>query len=339
MAVLRKVHSGQVTMGAAATSVTVTIAPVDTGKSWLEFGNRVNSEDPRTSQIAGRITDSSTLTFSRDASAAAVEITWYVVEFTSGVSVQRGSTSVVTAGGTNVTISAVTLATSWPTINLETPGSSYSADDHISATLTSTTNLQLDVNTTNSSGTFYWQVIEFTGCTVEAGSTAFLSGDASKTQSITAVDLDKAWLVMSYRCDSGTSGTDLGRRMVRGRFTSTTELTFDRDVTGATVDVEWSVIEFTDDTTVQSGTQAFTTSETLKNATITAVELAKTIAVTAGVYSFGGKADIVGAGDQFGAGVFTLDLTTTTNLAMERGVTNSDTADIAWFHIKTRSLK
>src|SRR6185369_3776685 len=87
---LDSVQSGTATIADTTSSTTVTISSVDTTKSFLVFEVSLNLVDPVNAQISGQLTNATTLTFARAGTSGAVTIKWYVAEFTSGVSVQRG---------------------------------------------------------------------------------------------------------------------------------------------------------------------------------------------------------------------------------------------------------
>ena len=75
--------------------------------------------------------------------------------------------------------------------------------------------------------------------TVQSGTSTIASGTASTTATITAVVLAKTYLVFSLH----THGVILDIA-VRGRITSTTQLTFDTGVnTSGDVDISWFVVE------------------------------------------------------------------------------------------------
>ncbi len=336
MAVLKTVQSGTAVIATSTTTKTVTITSIDTTKSFLVFSARGNSSEARKSWATGQITNGTTLTFQRNTASGgtSVEISWYVMEFTSGVSVQRGSQSVVTPLPKNVTITAVTLAKSFPLISYRVEfGTGPDGRAFPKAKLTTTTNLEIDLNVPPLTGIVEWQVIEFTGADVQTGDLTLSTTDTSKTDTITSVDTAKSWLIFSQKNDEGT-GTNVASHTLRGRITNGTTLTFDRDEAGSlAIDVTWYVIEFTDGTKVQSGSENFGTGDTLKNVTITAVDLTKTMASAGGLFQRWGKTAENTSGSYVPA-QNTLTLTTTTNLQIERTATDSATADVSWFVIE-----
>ncbi len=325
-----KVQSGSATIADGNTSTTATVTAVDLSKSFLVFSLTGSDTNPNNLQVSGQITATTTLTFTRVGTSGAVSINWYVAEFTSGATVQRGTLTPMTGTTHNVTISSVDLAKAVPIISYAKAGSTFGEDDFVKAKLTSATNLEL-TRVGGADGTVEWQVVEFTNAAVQSGDVAFGAGESSKTDTLTAVDTAKSWLVHSYSSASGTSA-DIGQKLVRGVVTNTTTLTFDRDNTGQTADLTWYLVEFTDATSVQHASEPFGAGETQRDVTITAVDLTRTFAI-GGLYGRGGKSPYSTADDP-GVGWMTANLTTTTNLQLTRGLTGSTTADVGWFTVE-----
>ncbi len=329
-ATLNSVQSGTTTITGG--SKTVTITSVDTSKAFLVFGVNVTEQEPSKAQISGQITNATTLTFERVVSGNTVTITWQVVEFTSGVSVQRGAADISGTGfPANATLTAVNTAKSFPILSHRTDGPDFDSDDFWKAKITTPTNLEMNSNNDPDVGFIEWQVVEYSDASVQQGDLSFASGDASKTDTLTSVDTSKSWLIYSYMTQTGTI-SDIGQKLIRGRLTNSTTLTFDRNNTGVAADLSWYLVEFTDLTTTQHNSQSFSTSETQKNVTITSVETAESIAA-GGYYARGGRSNY-SVEDNPGVGWFTLDLTSSTNLQIDRELTGSATADLGWFVVE-----
>ena len=91
-----RVQNGSATLGAAVTFVDVTVSAVVTGQSFLTFSASFDDVNPGASQVSGRILDSTTLRFERTVTGPAISLKWYVAEFASGVTVQRGTANETT---------------------------------------------------------------------------------------------------------------------------------------------------------------------------------------------------------------------------------------------------
>ncbi len=327
--ILPAVKSGSVTLLSGSQSATVTIAPVDITKAFLVFGMSFNDANPGFSQVTGQITNATTLTFRRSSgtSAPAVTVKWYVAEFLSGVSVQRGSTA-MDAATKNIPLTAVDTARSFPIITYRNSGSSYTNDDFVKAKITSSTNLELSIDLPVAAGIVEWQVIEFADSQVQSGSVSFGATDSVKTATMSAVDTGKSWLIYTYKTATGTTA-NIGQKLVQGLISNGTTVTFDRANTGQAMDLTWYLVEFTDGTTVQQGSQSFGTTETQKNVAISVVDPARSLA--AGGYCMRGGRSSYAGDDNPGVGWMTLDLTSGSNLQIKRNATGNAVAGMGWF--------
>ena len=107
------------------------------------------------------------------------------------------------------------------------------------------------------------------------------------------------------------------------------EVTFDRSDDGQSMDLTWYLIEFTDKTSVQAGSEQFGGSDTTQNVPITSVNTAKSFAV-GGASMQEGRANYTSS-DNPGVGWMTHELTTSTNLRITRARDDGSTAYIGWF--------
>ena len=357
-------NTAALTLPAATASVTAALSPaVDMTKSFLVFGTSQTANEPRCGQVSGQITLATQVTFTRadTTGCPAVTIKWYVAEFASGVSVQRGTYDWQGAGYPlpgNITLGTpVNLTKSFPVISYRLNGATFDNNDFLRAKLTTGSNLQINASAVMGviPQVVEWQVIEFTGASVQSGDLAFAAADFSKTAvapgNFAAVVPGRSWLVYSYDVVVGGSGLELdpGKELVRGVITNGSTLTFDRTHNGggATINLTWYLIEFTDGTSVQQQSEPFTAIETQRDVTISAVSTATSIAVAGGDYLRGGRTGygsaVSGGDDNVGVAWFTLDITSSTNLRIKRGVADPSltacapvcpaTADVGWFVI------
>lgn len=152
-------------------------------------------------------------------------------------------------------------------------------------------------------------VVEFdaTKVTVQSG-TYQMAASASTTEAVTAVVLANTFLVHSWQV-SGSPATHQ-HAAVRGRFTSTTQLTFNRIGTTGTVDGHWFVIESDNaDFSVQEISITLTAA-TSGTDTLTAVTLNKTFII--------GSYTISDTTDDNADGSIEAVLTNTTTVTIQR---------------------
>ena len=333
------------TTNAVNGTTTVTIASVDTTKAFLIFSTRHSSNRPVGSLLRGRIAGATTLEFVRvtnEGAPVTITIQWYVVEYTCGVKVQRGSAT--QSGMTvNVAITPVaSLSQAFVTFSKTANATEgiWSEDDPVVADLTTTSNLQIRSHGTTGH-TIWWQVIEFLNpaeINVQKGSAA-LTGTATSTTATlgTAVNTARTFVLVSLRTPSATTA-NIGARLVRARLTNPTTITIDRSISGAPDDVteiNWQAVELKDGTAVQSGSEAFASGTGTRNVTITSVDTTKTVAF--GAYQSGGGENCgrspYAADDVIGVACVTANVASATQLTLVRSNTAAP-ADIGWFVVQ-----
>jgi hypothetical protein len=334
---LKSLQSGTAALSGISASVIFPLSPpVDPTKAFLVFGVSENTDNPMDGQVSGQINPAGdSITFQTvPGSAPSIDITYYVAEFSSGVSVQRGNIDISTDTGlNNVALTAVSLANSFPLISYRAAGVNFDCNDFVRAKITTPTNLEL----TNVPGcgiapsVVEWQVVQYQDATVQTGDVPFAAADLSQTVPLASpgVDPAKSWLIYSYESQSTA---DIGQCLVRGLVTgSGATLTFDRNNSGVALNLTWYLVTFADATVVQSGSQPFLIGETQTTATLpTPAPPATSIAVGGGEYERGGRSPY-SADDNPGVGWFGFDLASSTNLQITRGAGGLATADVGWF--------
>ncbi len=326
--VVNSIQKGTATLGGGSASTAAVITAVDPSRAFLVFSVRENLGDPESGTVTGRLASPTSVVFERIGTTGTITLEWSVVDFASGVSVQRG-TLAMGATTVNVPISAVDLAKSFPIVSMRAGGTVFSDDDFLRARLTATNNLELSTLNLNAN-VAEWQVVQYDGASVQSGDLSFGAGDTTRNATVTSVDTSKSWLIYSYRSNYSAM-QNIGEKLLRGTISDSTTLTFDRSVSGTTNDLSWYLVEFTDATAVQHGSAAFGSSDTSKDVTITAVDSASSISV--GGYQMTGGRSPYATNDVPGVGWFTLELTSGTNLHIERSAALA-AADLGWYVIE-----
>jgi len=200
-------------------------------------------------------------------SAKSVTIEWEVIEFDTGVSVQRGNEDFGTSASTHdITISAVTTADTIATLVAAKPANSvnnWSRLDtdaqHHYPEITSTTNLKITATATPStagdSWVDSWQVIEFNSdVAVQKGISASSGGSSiyDRTVSISAITLSRTLALLTGMLGKSTAAN---RNLTMVDFNSTTEIQIEMLNEGSQSDnsVSWATVELPSGSTVESG--------------------------------------------------------------------------------------
>ncbi|MCP3936460.1 MAG: hypothetical protein GY708_13925, partial [Actinomycetia bacterium] len=227
---------------------------------------------------------------------------------------------------TDIPIAAVDLTRSFPIVSQRTSVLNITNGAFLQARLSATDNLELSTNRVNGN-VLEWQVVQYNDAVVQSGDVSFASGDAVRTATVSSVDPTKSWLVYGYRTES-SSNANIGEKLIRGQVTDSTTLMFDRSTTGTTNELSWFLVEFQDSTEVQHASVAFASSGTTQDVTISSVDPERSIAV--GGYQMTGGRSPYTSDDRAGVAWFTLDLTASTNLQVQRDAALA-TADLGWF--------
>jgi hypothetical protein len=333
---LKRVLSGQATIASGTSSIPVNLNPsdpIDPDKSFLAFSVRVSDADPAGSQVSGTVLSATQLEFRRlGAALSTAEIRWQVVEFTSGARVVRGSQAIDAATTINVPVSpGVNRDLSFPLISVRTDGGNLSEDDFVRARLTTGTNLELTTNlVSNPGGTAEWQVVELDNVAVRHGDIRLNAAASSVPASVSQFNLQKAWLVYSYRVDPNSANT-AEEHMIRGQVTSDTGLLFDRNGSGGDgADISYSLVEFVDQTRVDKGTLALGTGDLSAQSGALTLDPVRTF--VAGGFQLKGGRSSYSTDDNPGTAWFTLEQAAGGVLAT-RAITGTSTADVGWFAV------
>lgn len=273
----------------STTTVTVgspTLTAVNPTRSFVVCSSRnpgSNAAMNATCELTGGGT---TLTFTNN-SAGTTVVQWHVVEFTSGVSVQRGLASLGTTELTKTVavpgLTAATLPKSFVLISQWTYDTSDTGDEGwtVTAQLSTVTPGNLVIDRTGTSGgnqTFVaWQVVTMDSASVQRGTTSigttFPYAALSTTVTLgTPVTAAESFLVMSRRSGSAVGGVE-GYYQVNGQLNAAgTEVTFTRasaaGLINTGVDIYWEVVSPNDGTSVQRGSVTALTTELQKNVSL-----------------------------------------------------------------------
>jgi hypothetical protein len=330
---VKNVQSGSVTMNPSLSNVALTA--VDMGRTFVLCNNRTDDGDDPDQRVTCELTSATNLQIRSEDSDSDNIVQWHVVEFTSGVAVQRGVENISSGTGTRtVTISAVNQAKSFVLISERIDEGNTNRDERwtFSARLSNPTTLELRRNETGRAVTVAWQVIQMQDATVQSGLTTINNNSTTATATIGAVDVTRTFLVFSRRAENSINGRE-GRYQVRGELTNATTLTFTRAGDSDDVDIAWFAVTLNDGTTVQRGTTTLANNNDTANVALASAIVPNRsfpiISVSGGLDNNSGHLDDTS---------ITADLTSTTNLRLERD-SNADSgnATVAWFVVNLGS--
>ncbi len=329
------------------TSTATLSNPVDMTKSFVYCGARIQGS-AAANMITCQLTSPTTVSVtSGQSSATGTTANWFVVEYASGVNVQRGTTNLSSGaagvGNTfqNVTISSINLSKSFVIVYSKTSTTSTALDEErtVMGYFNNSTTLRLERQVSSTmSTTIEWQVVEFNGANVQSSGTSPL--ELAATTSVvnytlpSSVDLTKSFLLFSINGSSGVIGRE-AHLYTRGQISNANTISFNRrGNANVSVQISWFVIEMTDGTKVQSGSTTLNAGGgTTVNATLgTALNTAKTMIVWSNDTQ--GASNNANDNTTQDSGTYSAQLTSTTQLQFERNNDETNGATIDWFTVE-----
>src|SRR2546430_8136621 len=320
--------------------VYVTINAVDLSKAYLIFNVTSTATVPGDQVLRGRLTGSQTLEFERATNTAtppAISVQWYVVEYTCGVKVQRGETT-ISATTVNQSITAVASLNQafvlWS--GTGNPASAtWDSSWAVLGDLTTTSNLQFRTSAVDATPHVYaWQVVEFVNSwdvDVQRGTLSWASATGAQTITLSrAIDTTETFILVGFRMPTVAA---VGQRLFRAHPASSTTIGVSRGSTGTAVDeITYQVVNLQDGTRVQYGSQVMNNPVATSTATLPLpVNLSRSIAFASG-QAGGGQStgQNNSAGSATGVSQETMALTSQTQLTFTRG-DGTTGSDLAWY--------
>jgi len=337
MAVLKSIQSGTATLAAANTSVTATINAVTTAKSILKYTHSGSGDrnGKHFMPVAGEINSTTQLTFRKAHDGGSgfgtpqnVTISWFVIEYESGVTVQRGGTNAITSNtDKDVTISAITTAKSYPTTTWRGSNNFGAGGETMAvATFTSTTNLRLRTyraGATDITNHFcYWQVIQYDDASVTVYAKSMTTG-TSDTQAITSVDMTKTMLAVTAGTDRGGDASFQAAYLWTVFLSNATTIQFNRNTSVSDNSYfQIYVVVFSDDNIISRNTISFGSADTSKTGAVSISDTSK--AYINGTSSYqGSNMSINGNADRHMSNMVSSVITNSTTVTGTRFAHNS----------------
>ncbi|MFC1514954.1 hypothetical protein ACFL5X_03535, partial [Candidatus Omnitrophota bacterium] len=238
-------------------------------------------------------------------------VNWRLAEFTDGARVQRG-TSIIGEDAYDRLVTlpfSVDLDKSFLLVN---PSCTYYRRGTVEGLevlgeFTSENQIKLSRDAAASGITVTWQVVEFQiDAKVRSDKLTFAGTGDTVTLDPVIEDVDKAFLVLTYTCDTASNPDDIH---TRGIITADDTLTFDRFTTVGNLTVSWFLVEFTDESS--SVQQFFQNISGGQNAADEPLDF--TIDDTRSVIALSRSGGAIYANSPLGSEWVSANLTTTTN--------------------------
>ncbi|MGI9607701.1 MAG: signal peptidase I [Acidimicrobiales bacterium] len=336
---LGSVQSGE-TIHAVDGTVSVPITAVDPTTSFVMSSIRSSSNEPADSVVQVRLASGgTTIEFDRATDAGAppaVTVAWSVVEYSCGLSVQRGT---ITGGGTgqiDIPISNIDPAASFALVSTESENTAvdFDADDLFIAELTSATNLQIrSAGLFSPQRSFAWQVVTFDdpGDVSVQNVTATIGAAATSVNVPLLSPADMSTTFLLTGAASVGAGPDIGERLVRAHLADANTVSVSRDTVGDAVDVSIQVVTLRDGSTVRHGTIDLSAGQPVRTVAIERVDPTRSTAISTVALpgSTGGGRTDHAADDVVGEASATFALTDPETVSVQRSASTSN-ASFGW---------
>ena len=330
-------QSGNHTLSTASDAVLLGTA-VDPTKAFVTCNAKLTSSNTNRA-ITCQLNGAGTQVIIQSGGGLGAVVDWYVMEYSAGATVQRGSSSLATSDSLlNVTLTTVATAKTFVIAYTRSSVAGTTNDENrtIMARLTSSTNLELTRHKTTAAATVEWQVIEFNSANVRSGTVTLANGNSNTTAALgNTVNLASSFLIFNYKAASAIGGFETDY-YVRGSYSNSSTLSFTRRGNNQTVDISWFAVEMGDGTTVQSGSTTITGTGGGTNTSITDT-LGSSVATTKSMIVFSNDTQSGSSSDatqDSGTYTSTFILPTPTNqIQFTRNNDENNDATLDWFVI------
>lgn len=323
-------------------AVNVAITAVDPTRSFVFASVRSAANEPADSSVQARLAAGGTsveLLRNTDAGAPpSVTVSWSVVEYSCGLTVQRGVTAGNNTDQLDVAVTGADPARSFAIVSSAGPAASttFGGADLFVPRLTGATNLRIGTGggPLDPARTFAWQVVTFD----DPGDVSVVRADGNLAAGTTSVTLtlpgpvDPSTTFVTVSASTPTSGgADVGARMIRAHLTSPTTVEVDRLVAGEALEIHVQAVSLRDGSTVRHGTVDFDPGQPAQTVIFDPVDPSRSTAMSSvsipGVPA-GGATDHA-SDDVVGEGTVTVGLVDESSALLTRDATAS-AATFGW---------
>lgn len=323
---LGSVQSGE-QIHAVDGTMTIPITAVDPTESFVLASVRSDDGDPSDSTVEVRLAGGGTsVELIRDAVGAPVApvvVSWSVVTYTCGISVQRGTTTGDGDPRIDVTLTNAPPERSFAIVSSGGTDvhSSFGAEDLLTATIESPSSLAIVGGTSiPATRSVSWQVVTFDdpGDIAVQTVTGTLSATTTTLTLPTPADERTTFLLASATTTGG--GADIGARAIRAHLSSPTTVEVSRLVGGETLQVSVQVVTLRDGSTVRHGTVDLAANEATASVAVDPVDPTRSVALSTVAVpgpSAGGSTDMV-ADDVIGEASATFEVTDSRTVTLTR---------------------
>ncbi|HNF56451.1 MAG TPA: hypothetical protein PLI49_19560 [Leptospiraceae bacterium] len=325
-------QSGNVTLGATNPLTIPLTSSVNVNQSYVYCNFRYSSSMIDRTATCQLSSTGDSVIIEAGAPSTSSYVNWYVVEFSRGALVQRGSGSLTsTEVLKNISLTtSVDLSRTFVIGYSRGSVSNSSIDEQrtLRFRLSSNQNLEVVRNESGSQTYFEWQVIQLDGARVQSGITSILSGSYLNSSSISSINLNNSFLLINFAAGAGINGVEKNY-LSRAYYSNNKQITFERYGNNDSVDISWYAIELIDGTSSQSGNTTLSPTSTSENATINSVDTGRTMIIFSNQVEDGDS-----PATTQDSGTFSSNFLDTTTIQFSRYNAESNQAIVSWYAIQ-----
>lgn len=325
-------QSGTEVFSGTSSITAVLPSAVNPASSYVYCNFRMNNSGMERVPTCQLSADGTSVNIQAGNSISGTSVNWYVVEFSKGVSVQRGS-GTLSASQTSdlITLPVNTDLSRTFIIGYSRAASTLNNADErrtLRYRLTSQNTLEVIRNETGIAVSYEWQVIQMDGARVQSGISSIADGSSSVSASLSTVNTNNSFIIMNAAAGSGAGGAETDY-YVQASFSSADEISFVRTGNSDTVYISYFAIEMIDSTSVQNGSLTVSSSSLTANASLNAVDSSKTMIIYSCQTETGDSPQATQD-----SGTYSSIFLNSSTIQFERASAESNTAKISWTAIQ-----
>ena len=325
-------QSGTEVFSGTGSITAVLTSAVNSASSYVYCNFRMGSSAMDRVPTCQLSADGTSVNIQAGSSISGTSVNWYVVEFSKGVSVQRGSGTLAASQSSDlITLPVNTDLSRTFIIGYSRAASTLSNADErrtLRYRMTSQNTLEVIRNETGTAVSYEWQVIQMDGARVQSGISSIPDGSSSVSSSLSSLNINNSFIIMNAAAGSGVNGAETDYS-VQGLLSSASELSLTRTGNSDSVDASWFAVEMIDGTSVQNGSLTVSASSQTANAALNAVDTSKTMIIYSCQTATGDSPSTTQD-----SGTFSSIFLNSSTIQFERANAESNIAKISWTAIQ-----
>jgi hypothetical protein len=323
-------QSGTVTLG-VTNPLTISLTQVvNPSKSFVFCNFRISNSSSNRAATCQLSTNGNSVIIQAGTASSNTVVNWYVVEFSIGALVERGSVN-LPASNTTITLNNQmdlnrSFIISYARISL---GSSNNDEARlVRSRFINSNTIEFNREDNSSSPDIEWQVIQLDGARVQSGLSTISNNSTTVDSTLSLINLDNSFVIYTIQGENNLDGIEKDY-YVRPILPDSRTIRFSRLGNSRNIDISWFAIEMVDGTPVQKGEVTVSQTSSTANATINSVDTGKTMILAYNQIETGNSDNATQD-----SGTFSAIFLNSTNIQFERAIAENNESIISFFTIQ-----